>query len=281
MNTRDLLKKLSKSINIALLLALVEIFLFQHTAYSLPCSTILRPPLCFSVEAGVSEKKILKHWNKIRAARPGLQSVMSKRHTEEQNIKATIELQRDILKLGDVRNAIQDKSVFELGVGIGRMTSWLAKYAKKVSGNDISERMINRAEKALRAFNNIELFTGKITGLNLNPKSFDLVFTCTVLGHIPNPEELKETIKTMKKISNNILIVEHIRQEGFSPTKFTVTRTPQEYMELFKPYKLVIEKDHLCIDDKYAIMLFKNPEFSGVETGHDKKLSRATIMASL
>lgn len=202
----------------------------------------------------ISDLEVLDHWN-IRAKRDDVQAVMSARHNLNENEKATIELQNEIKSfLGDL---IVDKRIFELGVGIGRMTEFLAKCNSYVYGIDFSEIMLNRAKENLKNYKNIQLFLGKISDLDVKIK-FDIVFESIVLLHILNPEELSRTIEKMKELSDNIFIVEHtFESDDFPISRYAILRKPEEYENIFKPYKLVKIKEHLCAGDKFTLMLFK------------------------
>ncbi|MBI5158679.1 class I SAM-dependent methyltransferase [Candidatus Micrarchaeota archaeon] len=232
----------------------------------------------------IPASEVLEHWN-ARAQRAGVQSVMSARHTPEENEEATRKLQVDVFDF--LRGQIEGKKVFELGVGIGRMTVELAKRARKVAGCDFSSEMLARAAENLRKFNplvlnakndvenklraravafggrgymptNVRLYLGKIFDLRLPAKSFDLVFESIVLLHILDPEELRATIARMQELSNRIFICEHTFEgEAFPISRYSILRTAEEYEELFKPFKLVKKKTHLCAGDSFTLMLFE------------------------
>lgn len=202
----------------------------------------------------ISPETIENHWN-IRAQRPGVQSVMSARHSLEENELATVELQKVTL------NFLSDQisgTILELGVGIGRMTKVLAQYAKHIVGIELSPIMLERARKNLENINNVSLHQGRVTEFIVKEKSFDLVFDSIVLLHILNPKELEATIRQLQKASSTIFIVEHTYEgEDFPISKYSILRTPQEYEELFKPYKLIKSLEHSCVGDRFTLMLFR------------------------
>lgn len=206
----------------------------------------------------IPDEDVKKHWD-TRATREDVQTVMSARHTLEENREATRELQRDIFEF--LEGLVEGKNVFELGVGIGRMTSELAKRAKEVTGVDLSPVMLEKAKRNLGELENVKLMLGKITDLELPPKAFDLVFESIVLLHILNPEELKATIAKMQELSDRIFIVEHTYEgPDFPISKYSILREPEEYEELFAPYKLAKQKDVKCAGDRFTMMLFENPD---------------------
>lgn len=199
-------------------------------------------------------EEVINHWED-RAKRENVQSVMSARHTVDENLQATELLKQEILEFLD--KEVKGKKIFELGCGIGRMTELIAKNADQVTAIDFSETMLKRAKENLRNFNNVKLILSKITDLKEN-ENYDLVFESIVLLHILNPEELIKTIKKMKELSDTIFICEHTYEgENFPISKYSILRKPEEYNELFKPYKLIKSKTHFCAGDRFTLMLFK------------------------
>lgn len=206
----------------------------------------------------IGDQDVLFHWNK-RGSRKGVQAVMSARHPLTENIQATVDLQQDIFEF--LEGLIEGKNVFELGVGVGRMTAELAKRAKQVTGTDFSPIMLDRARANLASLENVCLHLGKITDLELPSKTFDLLFESIVLLHILNPEELRATIQKMQELSDRIFILEHTYEgPDFPISKYSILRKPEEYEVLFQPYTLVKKKTHLCAGDKFTMILFENPD---------------------
>ena len=201
------------------------------------------------------DKLVIEHWEK-RAERPSIQSVMSARHTLEENKEATRLLYETTFDF--LRGYVQDKHVFELGYGVGRMTSQLASRAREVVGCDLSSKMYERAKEELQGLENVTLHVGKVTDIELQKKSFDLVFESIVLLHILNPEELRKTAEKMKYLSDRIFLVEHTYEgSNFPISKYSILRKVEEYEVLFKPYKLDKKEEHLCAGDKFTLMLFE------------------------
>lgn len=206
----------------------------------------------------IPEKEILAHWE-ARAERSGIQSVMSARHTIAENAKATKALKKDIIKF--LEGKLEDRSVLEFGCGIGRMTEDLAKKAKQVIAIDFSPKMIKRAKKNLKGVKNVGVKLGRITDFEFKPKAFDLIFESIVLLHILNPKELKKTAEKMKQMSDIIFICEHTYESpNFPISRYSILRKPEEYKALFRPFKLIKQKMHICAGDKFTLMLFKNKQ---------------------
>jgi SAM-dependent methyltransferase len=199
--------------------------------------------------------RVQTHWD-IRAQRDGVQAVMSARHSVDQNIDATTKLQMDVLSF--LEGYIEGKTVFELGVGIGRMTNCLSNVANYIDGCDFSPVMLEKARKNLASKTNVGLYLGKITDTTLPRDSYDLVFESIVLLHILDPLELKETANKMMSLSDRVFLVEHTYEgSNFPISKYSILREPGEYARLFSPYKLVKQKEHSCAGDKFTMMLFE------------------------
>ena len=198
---------------------------------------------------------IQEHW-RLRAKREGLQAVMSARHTIEENEQASYLLQDEIFRF--LKGYVEGKQVFELGVGVGRMTEELAKRAAYVTGCDLTPEMIERAKIRLRKYDNVFLHVGRITDIPLPRERYDLVFDSIVLLHILDPIELRKTADKMMELSEKIFLVEHTDEgPGFPISKYSILRTAEEYETLFRPYTLVQQQEHLCAGDRFTMMLFE------------------------
>lgn len=202
----------------------------------------------------INQEAIESHWS-IRARREGVQSVMSARHSIEENELATQALQRDVLQfLGGLKGL----RVFELGVGIGRMTSELSRHAREVVGCDLTQGMLERAHQNLSDAQNVTLHHGRITDMDYKPNSFDLVFDSIVLLHILNPDELRATLHKMREMARRVFLCEHTYEgPDFPISKYSILRKPEEYHQLMKPYRLVREKTHFCAGDRFTMMLYE------------------------
>ena len=98
---------------------------------------------------------------------------------------------RDLLlnTIGDYTN----KTILDLGCGIGCFTFELSKKAKKVVGIDISKKVIDYAKKN-NLKENIQYYVNDITRLNEINESFDIVFSDMVFNYIENYDKLLKSI---------------------------------------------------------------------------------------
>ena len=86
-----------------------------------------------------------------------------------------------------------DKTILDLGCGIGCFTCELASKAKKVVGIDISQKVIDYAIKN-NSRENIQYFVQNIENLNEINESFDIVFSDMVFNYIENYDKLLNDI---------------------------------------------------------------------------------------
>lgn len=207
-----------------------------------------------SKKESIQQSDILHHWE-TRAKRPGVQTVMSARHTLKENKIATKKLTTEIIQF--LGTLLDNATIFELGVGVGRITQILAQNANRVVGCDFSETMLKKAKRNLKKLDNIELYHGKITDIDIQGR-FDFVFESIVLLHILSPEELQATVDTMMKLSDTVFLLEHTYEgPDFPISKFSILRAVEEYEQLFSPFKLTKLKKHLCAGDTFHLMLFQ------------------------
>ena len=86
-----------------------------------------------------------------------------------------------------------DKSILDLGCGIGCFAFELSDKAKRVVGIDISSKVISYA-KENNSRDNIEYFVHDITKLDDIKESFDIVFSDMVFNYIEDYDKLLNSI---------------------------------------------------------------------------------------
>lgn len=105
------------------------------------------------------------------------------------------------------------KSVLEIGNGPGgNLLEIWKQNPKKLSGVDISSEMVSLARQKLPAEVEIHKING--TETPFPDKSFDIVFTATVLQHNTDEKMLKSIMKELSRVSaDKVYIFERIEQE--------------------------------------------------------------------
>ncbi len=145
-------------------------------------------------------------------------------------------------------------SAFEFGCGTGRTLYWIQRTYPSVScfGMDVSPLMI---QKGLQSFPvNIQL--GDERRLRRMPDGrFDLVFTCSVLDHIPDPGPVLADLVRISK--SHLLLLEPMIYfndgtvfEGRVDAKITYVSYTYSwnYDRMIAPLHLdVVSREHLCL----------------------------------
>ena len=92
--------------------------------------------------------------------------------------------------------------VLEVGVGVGRLASHIAKCCKTFTGTDISKQMVKFARKRLQSYSNVKLFHHPKSDLSLFPSQiFDKVYFQIVLIHLDKEDAfnyLRESYRVLK-----------------------------------------------------------------------------------
>jgi ubiquinone/menaquinone biosynthesis C-methylase UbiE len=102
--------------------------------------------------------------------------------------------------------------VLEAGCGVGAQTVTLAANSPDAifTSIDISEESVNAARRAAEAagISNVDFRQGDIFHLPFGPGSFDHIFLCFVLEHLPRPVEALEILKGYLKGGGTITVIE-------------------------------------------------------------------------
>ena len=103
-------------------------------------------------------------------------------------------------------------TVLEAGCGVGAQTVILAKNSPKarITSLDISDESLAAAKKRVAdaGFANVAFQRADIFKLPFAPGSFDHVFVCFVLEHLPNPREALQKLKEVLKPGGSMTVIE-------------------------------------------------------------------------
>lgn len=102
-------------------------------------------------------------------------------------------------KLAEVIRDYNPQSVFEFGAGIGKNLELLKPTIPHIGGCDVSESAVEQAHKLARYYLEVgdESFLKIVT-------NWDVVFTCSVLNHIPR---IHEIIPEFKRIAKKAIVL--------------------------------------------------------------------------
>jgi ubiquinone/menaquinone biosynthesis C-methylase UbiE len=128
-------------------------------------------------------------------------------------------------------------SVLEAGCGVGAQTVILAANSPnaRITSVDVSATSIAAATKTVRAANigNVSLLQADIFNLPFPPASFDHVFLCFVLEHLPEPVAALRALRRMLKPGGTITVIEGDHGSTyFYPENDRASRTVQCLVEL-------------------------------------------------
>jgi len=102
--------------------------------------------------------------------------------------------------------------VLEAGCGVGAQTVTLAGKSPdaKIDAVDISSASVTEAKSTVEAagFSNVHFHQGDIFNLPFRPESFDHIFVCFVLEHLPQPIEALTALKKLLKVEGTITVIE-------------------------------------------------------------------------
>jgi SAM-dependent methyltransferase len=102
--------------------------------------------------------------------------------------------------------------VLEAGCGIGAQTVILAKNSSGacITSVDISAESLHRAEDMTRkeGIANVTFCQGDIFQLPFRPGTFDHIFVCFVLEHLPEPQRALERLRPLLKNGGTITVIE-------------------------------------------------------------------------
>jgi len=97
---------------------------------------------------------------------------------------------------------LRNKSVLEIGTGVGRMTEFFSQDFKTVHSIDISPTMLAIARKRLNLFTNVNLVKSEGDNIPFPDKSFDIIFSYLVFIHLPSlalvQDYFKEIARTLR-----------------------------------------------------------------------------------
>ncbi|MGD0338401.1 MAG: methyltransferase domain-containing protein [Bacteroidota bacterium] len=131
--------------------------------------------------------------------------------------------ERESIRLEDQANCLSEllhhDSIFpkgsiilEAGCGTGAQTKIIAPKNpdSKFISIDISEDSLRKADSLIKSLNinNVEFQTGNIFDLKFKEESFDHVFVCFVLEHLPNPVGALRALKKVLKKGGSITVIE-------------------------------------------------------------------------
>jgi ubiquinone/menaquinone biosynthesis C-methylase UbiE len=102
--------------------------------------------------------------------------------------------------------------VLEIGCGVGAQTEILCgkNPAVRLTSVDISENSLHAARARCERFGykNVEFVRADVYNLPFKEESFDHIFICFFLEHLPNPDKALQILKTMVRSGGTVTVIE-------------------------------------------------------------------------
>ena len=141
---------------------------------------------------------------------------MKNKYVHGYNQKENIRLQDQASTLVDLLHSDTtfppNSKVLEAGCGVGAQTVTLAKNSPEahITALDISDKSIVEAKNNIQkeGITNVTFQQGDIFNLSFPVESFDYIFVCFVLEHLPNPIEALTVLKQYLKNGGIITVIE-------------------------------------------------------------------------
>jgi ubiquinone/menaquinone biosynthesis C-methylase UbiE len=146
----------------------------------------------------------------------GKVSLMSNKYIHGYNLRENIRLQDQASTLVELLHSDTaypaGSKVLETGCGVGAQTVTLAKNSpeSRIFSIDISEDSVATAKMkaAAAGITNVTFQQGDIFNLPFEPNSFDHIFVCFVLEHLPEPASALKILKKYLKSGGTITVIE-------------------------------------------------------------------------
>lgn len=114
--------------------------------------------------------------------------------------------------------------ILDVGCGTGELSILFSEMGNKVTGIDISKKMINVAKmKAKSCKANIIFEEGDAENPNCDVGSFDIVFNRHLLWTLPNPELAVENWRKLLRNSGKVVIIDGVWDNGDLRSKVRMT----------------------------------------------------------
>lgn len=126
----------------------------------------------------------------------------------------------------------------DLGTGIGRWASFLAKKSSRVVGLDISKEMVKIAKRRIKN-PDVNFVVASAYAIPLRSKSVDLSLSCTCLQHIYEEENQKKSIQEVARVTKRRLLILELmsKTKRIKLSHYPTLVTPKlEYVETLRKF---------------------------------------------
>jgi len=189
--------------------------------------------------AAVQKDRRVEYWESRAKHCDGIQKVMNYACAEEMT---KLEIPEIIAELPPLK----DQSILELGAGIGRFTTALAKDAKHVTAVDLIDKFTEENRQNNAHLGNIDFVTSDAATLEVSQK-YDIVFSNFLLQYLDEEECRNVVLKTISWVKDGgyAFFRESAKDERDMPgppkANASLYRHPSFYTDIFNNVRLPVE----------------------------------------
>jgi 2-polyprenyl-3-methyl-5-hydroxy-6-metoxy-1,4-benzoquinol methylase len=145
--------------------------------------------------------------------------------SENKPLYITYERVADRKRLDFITRAVQDKisiggKVLDVGCGNGIISLHLGQYGHDVTGIDVSNRTIEKANE-INPFVNVKFKVQSAEDLVASGELFDVIICSEVLEHLQNPAALVKVLNRSLKTDGRLIVTV---PNGFGPREVFITK---------------------------------------------------------
>lgn len=183
----------------------------------------------------IDNKKVQEHFDKAAQNQANSNAVLDSSLSE---VAVFSNLYRDYYsKRNILKNVAPDKndSILDFGCGVGRLSFFLSPYVKRVTGVDVSEKMIQVAIENNTKSGNTTFFLLNNPQLPVESGSVNKIISNWVFQHISDDycKKYLEEFNRVLSSGGEIFLFEQIKKSQQTAADIHIFRTVDEYRKIF------------------------------------------------
>ncbi len=107
----------------------------------------------------------------------------------------------------------KEDDILECACGTGMLTKVVAPKSKSIIATDFSSKMLKRAKKKCKKFNNVEFMNANIMKLDFDDNSFDVVISANVIHLLDDPVKAINELDRVCKENGKIIIPTYMNKD--------------------------------------------------------------------
>jgi len=166
-------------------------------------------------------------------------------------------LYREVKLLQQALAGYKANRSLEIGCGYGRLTPWIMEHSREHFAVEPEKKLLNDA-KVLNP--KVKFYHARAQKLPFPAEYFDFIVTWTVIQHMP-PKEQVQAVREIKRVAKKSAVILITEGTGTFQSETVWFRTVEDWIELFKPWKLVWQTDRVLEEtapkDQGMVMRFE------------------------